>query len=201
MGRGASITSDSAHRENYALAPRSTPKIKARFYRAGSAVKSTDYGIAHQAYSDADLQKPVGHVGRLNGLFCVPSLPEVAQWVRSNAMSGPAYDPQPTELFYTGPEPFIYPVIGWHRACRDAESGHEDAYLQNYWEQGLPLSAYKQIDTKNEHLWSMGGEMLIDPQFLTSSRAISMKRLLAHTPDRFSDLENVFKQWQRRYRL
>lgn len=184
------------------LAPRSANFVRTRLYRAGGVDKLHTFTEALENDAAAEAEKPDDRVGRLDGIFCVASLPEVAMWSRSNCWAGPAYDPEPRELFYDGPEPYVYPAGCWHKACLAAERGRPQPYHTEYWSKGMRLSEYRnahQQGALGAEWEDLGGEILIDPRCLSSHRSVSLKRLVEAAPDRYKDVEKALKDWRRRH--
>lgn len=174
--------------------------MRRSFYRAGGLEKATDYGAAHASYVLADSVKPEGRVGRLEGIFCVESVAEMTRWVSATAMAGPAYDPNPREIFYEGPEPWVYPVIAWSSMAMHEREGAE-AYRTHYWDLGLRLSEFEErrSELTEVHVWIDGGEILLDPRYIRSSRPVSLKRLAEHGSAGFPEAVGRLKAWRRRY--
>jgi hypothetical protein len=192
MGRGSA--------ENTVNGVPALRNVRRSFYRAGGIDKPADYGPAQEAYMAADGVRPEGRVGRLEGLFCVESVAEVTRWVHGSMNAGSAYDPNPREIFYEGPEPWIYPVTAWSSIGLH-ENGDSAIYRRHYWDLGLPLSEFeaRRQELAKMHLWRDGGEILLDPRFIRSSRPVSLKRLAEQAPAVMGDVASRLKAWRRRH--
>lgn len=182
------------------MATATRPITRRTFYRAGGTGKATDYGVAHDSYVLADSVRPHGRLGRLDGLFCVESIAEVARWVSATLMAGGEYDPNPREIFYEGPEPWVYPVAAWSSMGLHEHLGGA-AYRAHYWDLGVPLAEFESRRAELAMLpeWRDGGEILLDPGFIRSSRPVSLNRLEEHAPTTFGDAAARLKAWRRRH--
>ncbi|WP_217925105.1 hypothetical protein [Miltoncostaea oceani] len=175
------------------------PEVRRRVYRAGGTDKATDYGPAHELFVRADALRPDDREGRLEGLFCSAQMEGLARWVRGSAGAGPMYDPTPIEISYEGPEPFAYPVLAWDVA---SSKGTDEA-LRAYWATGLSLSEYERAHASGElpPIWRDGGELLVSPRFITSSRGVSLARLSRGLPDfEAGELRRIWKRYLGRSR-
>lgn len=154
--------------------------FKCRLYRSGTLEKVADYGAAQQFFAAADAERPQDRVGRLDGLFCSPTLAGMSRWYLANLQLGREYVADPYELFYEGPEPYAYPVDAWDGASIKNGSNGYGAY----WEAAVPLSrvladpvAYPAKD------W----EVLVDPAYIRSARPVRPRRVIEAAPAHIAD--------------
>jgi hypothetical protein len=127
----------------------------------------------------ADYLRPANRPGRSDGLFASADLQQLAKWTYGNFRTKQPCKPR--QINYEGPEPWVYPVLAWS-SSHPAESRFAKQALE-YWQMGMPYSEYQQAQERgeldNEHLWSQGGELLLDPKYVRSARPVSFKRLCA----------------------
>lgn len=190
MGKGSGPAC--SERPVLALDARSSiePIIKARFYRSGEMSKASDYGEeAGVIFAAADAMCPPDRVGRLQGLFSSVGIADMAVWYRSNL--GCHYAHTPREIFYHGPDPYVYNVELWNQASAaysmfqgdDYEAERQAAFAE-YWASGVPS---RQFDVSRDHytaghrndIW----EVLLDPAHITSYRDMSSRRVITHARD------------------
>lgn len=124
-------------------------------YRLGDLDKATSYGDSHELFEIADKFRPQDRTGRLQGLFCAPTLEALNYWVRAvKANNGHFYEAEDLpcwELQITEPAPYVYSASAWNAVAFRSQSDPlprwvGDASLldtiDRYWEQGAPLDAF-----------------------------------------------------------
>lgn len=148
-------------------------------FRVGSLEKPAVYGRPRlmpdgrelTLFQFADERRPDGHTGRLEGLFCCPTLGELAAW-----RGGPrgSWD-NSWQLDCLGAEPFVYDAECWSRIEDEWVFLHDGdpcyppsvgasvervaGWVDRYWTTGVPLSRWH--SGPRPAWWN--GEMLVPP--------------------------------------
>jgi len=164
--------------------------VKLTLYRSGRLTPAGDYTTTNPRFLQADAVRPAGRAGRTTGLFCAPSLEEMASWHLANLqMRRAGYVAEAREIRYCGPMPYAYPVAAWD-AASFTNSGEQE--LHDYWNSGRPAAEVLAdpaafIASNRRWHWERRIEILIDPAYIVSSRRVSDKRLVMAAEESVAD--------------
>lgn len=92
-------------------------------YRVGSLEKTVRYGERTALLEYVDSRRPAGTVGRLEGLFCLPSLAGVDRWLKLAGKRAERWSlgPEATtvwQLICTGDPLPVYQCLNWEETSR-----------------------------------------------------------------------------------
>lgn len=148
---------------------------KVSIFRSGVPAAPAERGCERVSYEAADARRPVGRQGRMDAVFCSPTLPGVTRWVRGNAMCKQG-DVLVREIVVDADSVYVYSVRAW-----EGVGGFRgESAITDYWATGMTLTDWLATDLDPKD-W----EVLIGANDIISVRNVSDKRVIEAEADEY----------------
>lgn len=160
-------------------------------YRSGVPSAPEERGVEKPYYERCDSFIPDSRQGRMNGVFCAPTIGGAARWVRGNSMMPRIEDIEVREIRIDIDNTYVYLVHDWERA-----SSHDTPEMyQKYWDNGMTMRRYMELAQKEPHKYNpCEYELLVPEQGIISVKPLSSKRVIENAYDSQEELQRIFKQ-------
>lgn len=158
-------------------------------YRSGIPSAPAERGVEKPYYQRCDEQITDERQGRMNGVFCSPTLGGVSRWVRGNDLTGKA-DIDVREIRVDIDSTYIYLVHDWERAS----AIDTPEMYKKYWNNGVTMREYMEAAKREPQKYDPREfELLVPEHTIISVKPVSMKRAFSNAYD-FENNESDYKR-------
>lgn len=162
-------------------------------YRSGVPSAPAERGVEKLYYQRCDEQITDDRQGRMNGVFCSPTLGGVSRWVRGNELTRKP-DIDVREIRVDIDSTYVYLVHDWERAS----AIDTPEMYKKYWANGITMREYMEAAKKEPHKYDPREfELLVPEDTIISVKPVSMKRAFSNAYDfenNESDYKRIIKQ-------